>query len=491
MSVSNWRKRYSKFIKRLPVEARSNPELAIAAFLKYEKRQLIKTMSNGNDRRIRANALRSNERRRTKILKGVFGKYQRRINVRDPELLLFRKRNDLLRDSLCPKYNRIWKPITERIRSQKEGHIVLKDFSLIRNPVGTMKQINNLVEISANALDARIDFIDEQCDDVSPYLILAALLPSMPPIFTGGSINSEVAAVLESVGLDNVLNVHRVHRKSESKYPVLPFKMAVRNPPRKFRDINFQLKPQNKEIVADRFCDATEKWLSQYDLELTSAGVQSLINSITEALDNAERHGQPSVGDNLGDWSLCGFSRLVTGEVENPEEIKRLECSFAIVNTGTTISDSLKTADMTVLKTVSDYRQQHQRSSNEELLNTIAAMQDGITRVPEASAAKRGGVGLLELADLVSELGQTDQTELKSRYTVLSGSSCLRITAPYDRGISDPGTDMRSLWFNNANSDKEAPDSKHAFTINERFAGTIITAWFCVDPEFLKDKLDI
>ncbi|WP_374405162.1 hypothetical protein [Pelagerythrobacter sp.] len=490
MTASAWRKRYKKFKTSVPNELRADRDLSLYAFLKKEKKAELQRAFAADEMRHRSNAKRSYYRKRQKILKSTRDPGKKRFNIKDPELLLFKIRDSYLRDSLCPLYKKRWIPIPKRLKGRNRDHIVLKDFSFSRNPHGTLVQIRDLVRISSNCLNVRLDFVDEVCDDVSPYLVLASLMPTLPPVFSGGFISAEVAAVIESVGLHDALRVYRIHKRSRSKYPILPFKMAVRNPPRRFRDKNSQLKPQNKEMVADRFCDALESWLDKYEMELTEGGAQSLINSITEALDNAERHGRPDIENSVGDWSMCGFSRLVDPSDED-QEAPRLECAFAIVNVGATIFESLTTADATIKQFVATYTNRHDDLLSPELAATVVALQDGITRVPAASGAKRGGVGLLELADLVAELGDTDQPELQSRYTILSGSSCLQVTAPYQRGERAPGTQLRELWFNETNSASSVPTESHAFTIPERFAGTVISAWFCIDPEFLRKSMKV
>ena len=86
--------------------------------------------------------------------------------------------------------------------------------------------------------------------------------------------------------------------------------MVTRIHPRKFSDPNHQLRPQAKEKVADDFCEAIEAWLKPHNIILSPDAQGSIVESITEALDNAERHGWPENEDDLGDWSMAGFCRL-------------------------------------------------------------------------------------------------------------------------------------------------------------------------------------
>jgi hypothetical protein len=361
----------------------------------------------------------------------------------------------------------------------------LKDFSFARNTKGTLAQLRNLVESSARYVDVQLDFVDDECDDVAPYIVLSHLMRSLPPVFSGGLIHMEVAAVLDAVGLDKPLGLNHFTSFKHKRHPILPFKMAYRAPPGYFGDKDHQLRPQYKEFIADKFCNALESWLAMYEWELTPEGQGGLVNSLNEALDNAERHGHPTVDGGMGDWSMAGFSRLVrTGDDF------RLECSVAIVSAGSTIAESLVTAAPDVSARISSYVAAHSSSRlREPLLKTVMALQDGVTRVSEASEGRRGGVGLMTLVNLFGELGETDNADLQSVFTILSGTSCLRVTSPYRHGTARENSTLRELWFNDENCATLPPSANHAFSIKEDLAGTVLSACFKIDPEFLSRKL--
>jgi two-component sensor histidine kinase len=379
-------------------------------------------------------------------------------------------------------------PIEKRIGKKAGATVNLKDFSFARNPKGTLGQIRKVARLAAQNIGIRVNFTDQRCDDVAPYMVLAQMMKALPPVFSGGLINREVATVLESVGLDRTLGVNRLARQN-SPFPILPFKMVYRAPPGVFGDDEHQLRPQYKEFVADRFCSAMDAWLEAKGFELTSDGAQSLIVSITEALDNAERHGCPEIDQGMGDWSMGGFARIILDD----SDIRHIECSVAIVSIGSTVSESLATASPAVSALVDGYAslQTAKHSLDMGLGRTIAALQDGITRDEAASVANRGGIGFLTLADVFASLGETDQAELQSVFTILSGTSCLRLTPPYQRGVAAPGDSLRKLWFNVANDGHMKPDANHAFKIEDDFPGTILSASFCIDPGYLRRNLPV
>ena len=441
--------------------------------------------SDGGDASlVRRLAKRQAARKRSHILREVYGRGRRRT-ITDPDVLLYRPRADLLRDTLSPNFTKNYRSIIKRIKDRSTASIDLREFSFSRNPKGTLEKIREVARKSAVCTDIRLNFRDDKCDDVAPYMVLAHLLKSLPPVFSGGVINREVTAVVQSVGLDRALGIGRILGHRDSDDEILPFKMVRRAPPGYFGDKDHQLRPQYKELVADRFCQALEDWLAASGYELTDNGSLLIVSSITEALDNAERHGHPAIDDGMGDWTMAGFSRL-----KGDEGAERFDCSVSIVSVGSTISQSLVTAGPQVAKRIDSYvaSQGPLRDERRDLLRTVMALQDGITRVSEASAARRGGVGLLTLVDFFAELGETDKRELDSVFTIISGTSCLRMTYPYRRGTVSESSGLRELWLNSENDANVSPDANHAFSLEDRFAGTILSACFSIDRDFLKRK---
>lgn len=124
-----------------------------------------------------------------------------------------------------------------------------------------------------------------------------------------------------------------------------------------------------------------------------------------------------------------------------------------------------------------------------ERLRTVMAVQDGITRVKDASEQGRGGVGLLELANLFAALGDTLDPRRYSVFTILSGQACLRLTYPFRIGIRRPDSYRRELWFNDSNDPSAPPSDSHVFSLRERFAGTVLSACFTIDPTHIRKRL--
>lgn len=482
MSISRWRIQFRQFKRTLPV---GTPEkIALSSFLRFRLRNKLVTRTGKFRQRDKRKARSQN----SKIKKQIRTNERNFFVEKNPKLLIHRNKSNILRDTLSPNYTRNYRDIVWRLKNKKIIQISLKNFSFNRNPHGTLSIIREIVRISSTHLDVRLNFVDHQCDDVAPYILLSQIIPSLPPIFSGGVISSEVSAVLDSVGLSDALGIGKIMRRRVQRPVVLPFKMRSRTSPKRIGDKNFQLKPQAKEDVSDAFCDTLNEWLDTYDVELTSEAEQKLVDSINEALDNAERHG--ILGDQklAGEWLIAGFSRIYSDE-DGPS---RIRCSFAIVSIGKSISETLRTSSEKIRQKIDDYAGRHARrgTKNYDLMCTVMALQDGITRLPEAANEGRGGVGMMELVNIFADLGENAAENLQSVFTVLSGTSCVRITNPYRAGIPSQNPHFKELWFNEENDKGVPPSPDHVFELNDRLAGTILTASFVLDREFYKQGFD-
>lgn len=490
MRGNRWSRRFRKFTTAVDRAARADTDVLLSAFLASEKRKLI--ARNGGSVRARQAAKRKARSLRTNFLRRFSNpdKARRKI-LRQPSTLLFRVRPDLVRDSLCPEFHRAFVPIRSRLNGRNRQQISWRDMSFARDPRGAMQKLASLAMATAKAADLRLNFMDADCDDVTPYIVLAHLYRALPPIIGGGKITHEVADVITSVGLQSGLRIGSIDKGRNAKdYSVSAFRMCQRTPPGTFGDKDRFLRPQFKELVADQFVNTLNGWIAKHDLELTEAAAGNFVGAIGEALDNAERHGEALDGNREGDWSIAAFSRLTFAEDGAP----LLRCSVGIVSVGSTISESLESAADEVKAKIDDYARRHTpllRSTGDrrDALRTVVALQDGVTRDPAATRDRRGGVGFMELIEVFSEMGDNARDDLPCVLTIISGKVCLRITSPYGRGEKkDDG--LRQLWFNTDNVPDKAPSNDHVLVLDHAFPGVILSACFTIDPGNLRKKLD-
>lgn len=488
MGAHRWNAQYLAFANRIGRAVRKERDLLLSAFLKHQAEQLSMRAPYNGTVRGRAAARRRSRALKVEFLARRFPGKKRRI-LRRPEALLFNPKPDRVRDELVPGFLQSWVPMRERLRQKDCLEVDWKGFSFARDPGGTLKKLADLVRASASRADLHLNFLDSICDDVTPYLVLAHLRSSLPPVISGGRVSTEIRDVIEAVGLRQSLRMGQLRRaKKEKDYSVSAFPITTRTPPGAFGDEDHQLRPQFKEFVADQFVDTLNGWIGEHDLELTPDAAGSFVRVIGEALDNAERHGDAIEGAE-GDWSIAAFSRLFFDSDRAP----LLRCSVGIVSVGATISESLVSAAKSVEDAIAKYVGLHSSPltspARREALRTVMALQDGITRDPEAALAGRGGVGLMELIDIFAELGDNGRGNLPSAFTIVSGSTCIRVTAPYQQGERRTGR-LRELWFNQGNDPGVPPSKEHVMSLDHAFPGVILSACFTIDPANLWKKLD-
>lgn len=489
MGVTRWSARWKAYQKHAPRAARSHPNLLVSAFLREQSKRLrIELRPGGSASQVVAKRLsRQLVRRYERQLDRVKGRKRRTLG--NVDALLYQPKSDIVRDTLCPGFQQRWVNMARRLKNRTVREISLNDFSLSRNPQATMMALASLAEACTLFPDLKVNFLDNDCDDISPYIVLAHLTRALPPIISGGMITHEVGDVVEAVGMRRALRIGTIARRRRPKdYAVSAFKLVSRTPPGTFGDEDHLLRPQLKEYVADRFCDVMKYWLDSQELELTQEAEGSFVRAIGEALDNAERHGDVSSLVSEGDWSIAAFTKL---HLHDGQPL--LKCSLGIVSIGATISQSLGSAAPAVRTRIDEYVARHSpilaTGTPPEALRTVMALQDGITRVEKATEGRRGGVGLMELTDVVAELGSTDCVERESAFTIVSGRTCIQIRNPHRKGA--PNQDgLRELWFNAANDPGHPPSNDHVFTLDTEFPGVILSACFTIDPSYLRRNLE-
>jgi hypothetical protein len=486
MAVERWKsERAKRGLNKL--DSGFDLDLALSSFLQIKKRLIARRNRYNATPKSRAHFKRRWRELRRKYFKRIGGYGSTRRILKNPSALLYKPKENLIRDKLYPDFCKNWIPMRTRLRNKNSYGVKLDKFSFAKFPEETLSSFNLLVKACAKFPELRVDFVDTDCDDITPYIVLAHLRRALPPIFSGGKMTTDVRAVIDAVGMRNDLRIASMGRRRLGKQFINAFPLVNRLPPGTFGDQDHLLRPQLKELVADRFCDTLGEWLLSHDLELRAEAEASFVRGIGEALDNAERHGDPDRAGSEGDWSIAGFARL-----ELVDEIPILRCSIGMVSVGATISQSLESAAPEVRERIDRYVSNHRPLFENDLtvenLRTVMALQDGITRVPAATAGRRGGVGFMELIDVFAELGDNGREHLDSVFTVISGNTCIRVTGPFRQGIRNH-SGLRELWFNEENDDKKAPSTKHVMTLHDGFPGVILSACFTIDPDYLRKKL--
>lgn len=459
------------------------------------ERSAIRSGPYGGDRgsaaRLAANKFaRSVSRRKLRRFKDAAG-LRRPMNLRK-ELLLARYRGSKVLDRLVPDRERRWRPIIKRVVRSSPKSSSLRNFSFLDYPRETLAAFKAISELEGQELNALLHFDDDFCLDAGAYLVLAEVWHSVRHTLAGGRMPKSIQKVLAATGVGehNRMRLHAVDDEEmddPEKTEVWAFPLRRRRAAGTSKSKTVHLDPQSFERTADAFCDEVDRWLGvpAIDRELTDEGRRELAQIIGELLCNAERHSQ--TGSDDGDWSTTAF---MVRRVE--EGVPTLRCYMAFLSIGRSISESLIDAGPHIRGALDRYSHFHRACGlSKATLETVFALQDTVTRDPEAAAARSGGTGLQDVLDMVNALGGTAAAGREPRVTVVSGSSSIRMRPPYIQGIrpGEPHT-PRLLWFNPENKREVAPDGGFVEDLPDHFAGTLVTVAFTLDPAYFAAHME-
>ena len=430
---------------------------AILLYLRTERRRLMKAPKQSVSPSVAEKLnLRRFVRNQVRMKMKSFYRYQ---PLRIPTLLMLAQRqsNEFLNGFLQGR-DAIWRPIMQRRHVDPLPEIDLKNFSFVHNPGETMEKISSILKLEATELQARLNFDDERCSDIGAFLVLQAIRQHMAPVFQGGRMNVPMQKVIDAVGLRGPLQMAPF--RVEDQRDIWPFHLQQRRRSGKSQSVERHIEPQTKEIVADRFVKTVNSWLGVAARQkLSSQGRRLVLKIVGEALDNAERHSTPNSDD--GDWAITGY---LSKEPSSKGSLFRLYVAFLSV--GSSISDSIATCpDATRIRMSAYVRQHAGRRVREEELRTVFALQDGVTKSHTAFEEGRGGTGFQDIIEFFADLGDTTSAGHEARLAIVSGTTCINLSAPYMRGMRRSGAQSeRELWFNAENSPSHPPDPKHVYS---------------------------
>jgi hypothetical protein len=421
-------------------------------------------------------------RKAQELAASLLGRRRKRPPPKD--LLVAQFRESPLLDAILPGRRDKWVSALSR-DATVTSEIELDGFSFLDNPQRTLSAIKTLAQIGCTAVNARLHFNDPVCPDIGAYLVLGEIWPALSPYFSSGRMSPPVQKVMEAVGLRRLMQMRlKAVRNLED---IWAFPVRQRRPFGEHKSTQWMLEPQRDQHAADDLCDEINQWLGVPDPphELTDEGRAWISTIVLELLNNAQRHSDPANDD--GSWAVAAF---MGRSVENGKDVFR--CHLGILSVGASIAQSLDTCAPRTAAEIAQYVALHRRSGiSPATLKTLYALQDGVTRDPDAEAKNRGGVGLQEVIALMNLLGGVSFPGQEPRLTIVSGTSCISLRTPYIMGERLHGPDSpRVLWFNPDNNVTNPPDNSHVFDLTEPFAGTIISMSFILDGSYLREKFN-
>jgi hypothetical protein len=395
-------------------------------------------------------------------------------------VLVGRRKDCPILAALHPDRQISWVPVhARRLRRQ----IKAEQFSLIDNPIRVFQTLHTIARAESECVGLTIDFTDEQCLDVSAYLILGLMKQNMIRVIEGGLITPVVRSMLDAVDLAPFIGIRSANFSSGPTF--MPFSLRSRRPAGSSHSANTAFQPSRAEKIADDLVDTINRWLAVCQRPpLTKQMMGYVARLVTEVLDNAVRHSDLVAGD--GDWAVAGF--LSAWSVAEHPGRTSFMCSLGIVSVGATIHESLsQCADPATLARLTYYKAKHAwfarsqkaRDDHHIRLSTVFALQDGVSRFSQDDGAARGGVGLMDTVQFTNDISAAKMTHEQPVVTLVSGNACLHIRGNYGKPTAGPGQ-PREIWFNPSNSLEQPPKTDYVFSLPQGFPGTVVALRFCV-----------
>jgi hypothetical protein len=296
------------------------------------------------------------------------------------------------------------------------------------------------------------------------------------------SKEKEVNNFLVSIGLLDELSVPKGHITSinvdydyKEKYETFKFHGSSKE-------------VYSKSNAATELVKYFRKCFNYNHLDLTEKARGYLADSFGEILGNAEEHS----GEQITKWDVLGFYNKSTSY-----------CSFAIINYGKSIYESLSNASSTALSVLKEIEiivesnksilNKSKKIFNSELVEPIwnvMALQDGISskRTLSGKSSTRGQ-GLMDVLDFIERVTTKDDPR---NVVLLSGYSKIIIDYSYKiqkMQVGKQGEMRRFIIFNKENNLHKLSDSDKVIVLKNKFEGTIITGKFKINEKYLVSKI--
>lgn len=392
-------------------------------------------------------------------------------------------RHSTVLEAFCPGRSGRW--LSEEDRS-RNINLDLENFSFHDSPVSTMLLLRELAFAETECYSARVNFEDRHMLDVGPYLVLGLMRQHMAPFVSGGHLPLSTRRALEATDLSKYLRIQEIN--ADTNGAIVPFKLHRRGSTQ-LTDRNIGGTPSTKEKTTEALVKAVISWLSENGELLTREGETALASLSNEILENAERHANPGES---GDWSVAGL--MEKRKLNSGIDREVMVCNFAFVSVGETISKTIGlTMDPRVRRDLAQYVQTHSKGrSSGDVLATLLATQDGMTRTAQSLSAP-GGLGLMSAVDAVAGLGDElvapDLDAVRPCLTIISGDSCIRFAGPYLKSHTSDNA-LRYQWLNEGQTPRDAPDKSYAHALPVAFPGTIISARFVLAGLAVEDDVE-
>lgn len=231
------------------------------------------------------------------------------------------------------------------------------------------------------------------------------------------------------------------------------------------------------------------KCLKTQNMELNNEGKRVLGRILGEVISNCEIHG----GDS-STWYTQGHYQI-------KEDNSYGEMQLLFLNLGETIYEDLKKHSSSETKQKLCHIMKEQRRYinsrwDEEMIYTVLALQEGISRLRDKSidGYEGRGSGTVSMIEMFYDIGKS-QNGLKPQMTIVSGNTQIKFTDNYkmkpmlfkDDVVFETG-EKQIIAFNDENDIYAPANSNNVIKMSQFFPGTVISLKFYLDGRYIINK---
>nr|WP_314991882.1 hypothetical protein [uncultured Treponema sp.] len=367
-----------------------------------------------------------------------------------------------------------------------------KSFSFIYSQNNTSKFLSALKKKLSNneiAYDLYIDHTENEIISIDASFLFDAIInqyinkwkSNRIKIKLSGKVsrNRDINNFLLSFGLFSTINI--IAKQICPSYADISYKKQFIH----FKKAGNSMKPYLAGNACTELADFFDRCFIDNGFKIKDEAKGYLIDTFGEIIRNAEEHSS----NNIDNWNVIGcYSK------------KNHICSFSIINRGISFFESLSaTASKasTALDEVDNILLKQRNFITKMIENkeqyieniwTMMALQDGISSKREKTGKSSSrGLGMMDVISFID--GIRNKENKKSCLKIISGRTSILIDYSFPIIKKENGY-RRSMIFNKTQDLHLPPEKKYINSIDIKFPGTIISADFMIDQEYLSQQID-